>query len=109
MCQPKIYASEFVDPSWQLDEWDPQVCLCLRPFKFHCNHDERAHERNNPLVAGKFDICLTSFEMAMKERTALCKFSCRYIIIIIAEARHIKGKSSILAKTMKILHQLLVS
>jgi len=52
------------------------------------------------LVPGKFDICVTSFEMAIKEKTALKRFSWRYIII--DEAHRIKNEKSLLAKTMRI-------
>jgi SWI/SNF-related matrix-associated actin-dependent regulator of chromatin subfamily A member 5 len=58
------------------------------------------YQRDNLLVAGKFDVCVTSFEMAIKERTALRKFSWRYIII--DEAHRIKNENSILAKTMRL-------
>ena len=92
-----------VAPKSTLGNWMNEIrrfCPVLRPFKFHGNQDERTHQRDNLLVAGKFDICVTSFEMAIKERTALRKFSWRYIII--DEAHRIKNESSILAKTMRL-------
>lgn len=58
------------------------------------------HIREDLLVAGKFDVCVTSFEMAIKEKTALRRFSWRYIII--DEAHRIKNENSLLSKTMRL-------
>lgn len=52
------------------------------------------------MVAGKFDVCVTSFEMAIKEKTSLRRFSWRYIII--DEAHRIKNENSLLSKTMRL-------
>ena len=52
------------------------------------------------MVAGKFDVCVTSFEMAIKEKSALRRFSWRYIII--DEAHRIKNENSLLSKTMRL-------
>lgn len=52
------------------------------------------------LVAGNFDVCVTSFEMAIKEKTILRRFSWRYIII--DEAHRIKNENSLLSKTMRL-------
>lgn len=94
-----------VAPKSTLGNWMNEIrrfCPVLRAFKFHGNQEERTYQRDNQLVAGKFDICVTSFEMAIKERTALRKFSWRYIII--DEAHRIKNESSILAKTMRLFN-----
>lgn len=37
----------------------------------------KAEMRQNKLRAGKFDVCLTTYEIAMKEKGALSKFSWR--------------------------------
>lgn len=58
------------------------------------------HIREDLLVAGKFDICVTSFEMAIKEKSCLRRFSWRYIII--DEAHRIKNENSLLSKTMRL-------
>nr|CAD1830058.1 unnamed protein product [Ananas comosus var. bracteatus] len=54
------------------------------------------------VVPGKFDVCVTSFEMAIKEKTALRRFSWRYVII--DEAHRIKNENSLLSKTMRLYH-----
>lgn len=92
-----------VTPKSTLSNWMNEIrrfCPMLRAVKFHGTQDERAYQRGNLLLPGKFDICVTSYEMAIKEKTALKRFSWRYIII--DEAHRIKNENSILAKTMRI-------
>ncbi|KAE8708802.1 hypothetical protein F3Y22_tig00110332pilonHSYRG00258 [Hibiscus syriacus] len=76
-------------PSWK-DEGLP-----TRRFKLAY---ATGYIREELLVAGKFDICVTSFEMAIKEKSALRRFSWHYIII--DEAHRIKNENSLLSKTM---------
>ncbi|KAH0905115.1 hypothetical protein HID58_044618 [Brassica napus] len=92
-----------VAPKSTLGNWMNEIrrfCPVLRAVKFLGNPEERRHIRDDLLVAGKFDICVTSFEMAIKEKTALRRFSWRYIII--DEAHRIKNENSLLSKTMRI-------
>uniref|UniRef100_A0A452Y0G7 Chromatin-remodeling complex ATPase n=1 Tax=Aegilops tauschii subsp. strangulata TaxID=200361 RepID=A0A452Y0G7_AEGTS len=77
-----------------------RFCPVLRAVKFLGNPEERNHIRENLLAPGKFDVCVTSFEMAIKEKTALRRFSWRYIII--DEAHRIKNENSLLSKTMRL-------
>ncbi|XP_052154391.1 probable chromatin-remodeling complex ATPase chain [Oryza glaberrima] len=92
-----------VAPKSTLGNWMKEIqrfCPVLRAIKFLGNPEERNHIRENLLVPGKFDVCVTSFEMAIKEKTALKRFSWRYIII--DEAHRIKNENSLLSKTMRI-------
>ncbi|MQL96698.1 hypothetical protein Taro_029380 [Colocasia esculenta] len=92
-----------VAPKSTLGNWMKEIrrfCPVLRPVKFLGNPDERKYIRENLLVAGKFDVCVTSFEMAIKEKSALCRFSWRYVII--DEAHRIKNENSLLSKTMRL-------
>ncbi|KAF3324654.1 putative chromatin-remodeling complex ATPase chain [Carex littledalei] len=92
-----------VAPKSTLGNWMNEIkrfCPVLRAIKFLGNIEERAHIRDNLLVPGKFDVCVTSFEMAIKEKTALRRFSWRYIII--DEAHRIKNENSLLSKTMRL-------
>ncbi|EXB74831.1 Putative chromatin-remodeling complex ATPase chain [Morus notabilis] len=92
-----------VAPKSTLGNWMNEIrrfCPILRAVKFLGNPDERKHIREELLVAGKFDICVTSFEMAIKEKTTLRRFTWRYIII--DEAHRIKNENSLLSKTMRI-------
>ncbi|XP_057960139.1 ISWI chromatin-remodeling complex ATPase CHR11 isoform X2 [Malania oleifera] len=92
-----------VAPKSTLGNWMNEIrrfCPILRAVKFLGNPDERRHIREDLLVAGKFDVCVTSFEMAIKEKSALRRFSWRYIII--DEAHRIKNENSLLSKTMRL-------
>jgi len=81
-----IYMNELVDNSilHMVFFW----CFCQK------------HIREELLAAGKFDVCVTSFEMAIKEKSTLRRFSWRYIII--DEAHRIKNENSLLSKTMRL-------
>ncbi|XP_039128543.1 probable chromatin-remodeling complex ATPase chain [Dioscorea cayenensis subsp. rotundata] len=92
-----------VAPKSTLGNWMKEIrrfCPILRAVKFLGNPDERKHIRDELLVAGKFDVCVTSFEMAIKEKNALRRFSWRYVII--DEAHRIKNENSLLSKTMRL-------
>ncbi|XP_042050501.1 ISWI chromatin-remodeling complex ATPase CHR11 isoform X2 [Salvia splendens] len=92
-----------VAPKSTLGNWMNEIkrfCPVLRAVKFLGNPDERRYIREELLVAGKFDVCVTSFEMAIKEKTTLRRFSWRYIII--DEAHRIKNENSLLSKTMRL-------
>uniref|UniRef100_A0A5B6YW13 Putative chromatin-remodeling complex ATPase chain isoform X1 n=1 Tax=Davidia involucrata TaxID=16924 RepID=A0A5B6YW13_DAVIN len=92
-----------VAPKSTLGNWMNEIrrfCPVLRAVKFLGNPDERKYIRDELLMAGKFDVCVTSFEMAIKEKSALRRFSWRYIII--DEAHRIKNENSLLSKTMRL-------
>ncbi|KAK4755650.1 hypothetical protein SAY87_009407 [Trapa incisa] len=92
-----------VAPKSTLGNWMNEIsrfCPVLRAVKFLGNPEERGYIRDELLVAGKFDVCVTSFEMAIKEKSALRRFSWRYIII--DEAHRIKNENSLLSKTMRL-------
>ncbi|KAL1335590.1 hypothetical protein HN51_030075 [Arachis hypogaea] len=92
-----------VAPKSTLGNWMNEIrrfCPILRAVKFLGNPEERRHIREELLVAGKFDVCVTSFEMAIKEKSTLRRFSWRYIII--DEAHRIKNENSLLSKTMRL-------
>ncbi|KAJ1385584.1 SNF2-related, N-terminal domain [Sesbania bispinosa] len=92
-----------VAPKSTLGNWMNEIrrfCPVLRAIKFLGNPDERRHIREELLVAGKFDVCVTSFEMVIKEKSALRRFSWRYIVI--DEAHRIKNENSLLSKTMRL-------
>ncbi|XP_047958765.1 ISWI chromatin-remodeling complex ATPase CHR11-like isoform X1 [Salvia hispanica] len=94
-----------VAPKSTLGNWMNEIkrfCPILRAVKFLGNPEERRYVREELLVAGKFDVCVTSFEMAIKEKTVLRKFSWRYIII--DEAHRIKNENSLLSKTMRLFN-----
>eukprot|EP01132_Coremiostelium_polycephalum_P000977 gene977-1243_t len=77
-------------------------CPFLRVVKFHGNKDERADIKKNKLVFKKFDVCVTTYEMVIKEKAAFKKFSWRYIII--DEAHRIKNENSVLSKGVRLFN-----
>ncbi|KAG9137136.1 hypothetical protein Leryth_011954 [Lithospermum erythrorhizon] len=92
-----------VFPKFTLGNWMNEIkrfCPTLRPIKFLGNPEERRYIQEELLVPRKFDVCVTSFEMAIKEKNALRRFSWRYIII--DEAHRIKNENSLLSKTMRL-------
>ncbi|KAJ8431163.1 hypothetical protein Cgig2_030102 [Carnegiea gigantea] len=92
-----------VAPKSTLGNWMNEIkrfCPVLCAVKFLGNPEERKYIREELLVAGKFDVCVTSFEMAIKEKATLRRFSWRYIII--DEAHRIKNENSLLSKTMRL-------
>ena len=48
----------------------PHFCHSVRAVQILGNQDERIHIHENLLVPWKFDLCVTSFEMAIKEKYA---------------------------------------
>lgn len=91
-------------------------CPSLRAVKFHGDKVERQRVIDEVLCPGltdakrKFDVCVTTFEMCLKEKTALCKFAWRYLII--DEAHRIKNEGSQFSTVVRMLdteHRLLLT
>ncbi|TMW56088.1 hypothetical protein Poli38472_008736 [Pythium oligandrum] len=106
-------------PKSTLSNWLAEFnrwCPSLRAVKFHGNKEERQQVIQEVLCPGlpdkkrKFDVCVTTFEMCLKEKTALCKFAWRYLII--DEAHRIKNESSQFSQVVRMLdteHRLLLT
>jgi SWI/SNF-related matrix-associated actin-dependent regulator of chromatin subfamily A member 5 len=77
-------------------------CPMIRARKFHGNQEERTRQKEEIIAPGKFDVCVTSYEMVIKEKGHLKKFHWRYIII--DEAHRIKNENSLLSKTVRMMH-----
>ncbi|CCI49756.1 unnamed protein product [Albugo candida] len=97
-------------PKSTLSNWMMEFhrwCPSLRVVKLHGNKQERKDVIQDQLCPGSsddtrpFDVCVTTFEMCMKERTALCKFAWRYLII--DEAHRIKNEASQFAKVVRLM------
>ncbi|RLN10950.1 hypothetical protein BBO99_00004325 [Phytophthora kernoviae] len=106
-------------PKSTLSNWLAEFqrwCPSLRAVKFHGNKEERQRCVQEVLCPGltddkrRFDVCVTTFEMCLKEKTALCKFAWRYLII--DEAHRIKNESSQFSTVVRMLdteHRLLLT
>jgi SWI/SNF-related matrix-associated actin-dependent regulator of chromatin subfamily A member 5 len=77
-------------------KWTPEVdVLVLQGAK-----DDRAQLIQDRLVDEKFDVCITSYEMVLREKSHLKKFAWEYIII--DEAHRIKNEESSLAQVIRL-------
>ncbi|KAH8175731.1 SLIDE domain-containing protein [Sarocladium implicatum] len=84
--------------NWQREfaKWTPEVnVLVLQGAK-----DERQSLINDRLVDEKFDVCITSYEMILREKAHLKKFAWEYIII--DEAHRIKNEESSLSQVIRL-------
>jgi SWI/SNF-related matrix-associated actin-dependent regulator of chromatin subfamily A member 5 len=78
--------------------WTPDVnVLVLQGAK-----EERQALINERLVDEKFDVCITSYEMILREKSHLKKFAWEYIII--DEAHRIKNEESSLAQIIRVFN-----
>ena len=78
--------------------WTPEVnVLVLQGAK-----DERHQLINERLIDEKFDVCITSYEMILREKAHLKKFAWEYIII--DEAHRIKNEESSLAQIIRLFN-----
>lgn len=76
--------------------WTPDVhTLVLQGAK-----DERQELINSRLLTEDFDVCITSYEMVMREKHHLKKFAWKYIIV--DEAHRIKNEESSLSKIVRL-------
>ena len=90
----------------ELNNWCPDFNV----LKFHGDKDTRIALRNGRLAEGDFDVCVTSYEMVLKEKGALGKIDWEYCVI--DEAHRIKNENSSLSttiRTLKTAHRLLLT
>ena len=57
---------------------------------------------NQKLLPGDFEICVTSYEMCLLEKSSLKKFSWQYIVI--DEAHRIKNENSLLSQIVRLFN-----
>ena len=74
-------------------------CPVIRAVKFHGDKAQRADQKANIMVKGAFDVCVTSFEMVIKEKATFLGFKWKYVII--DEAHRIKNEKSVLFQAVK--------
>ena len=63
--------------------------------------EERAEFISNVLYKTKWDVCITSYEVAIIEKTALKRYSWGYMVI--DEAHRIKNENSLLSKIVRMI------
>ncbi|TPX32545.1 hypothetical protein SmJEL517_g04395 [Synchytrium microbalum] len=91
-----------VVPKTTLHNWMSEFkkwCPEIDAFMFHGDKEGRAALVQDTLLPGKFGVCVTSYEMCLREKTHLKKFSWQYIII--DEAHRIKNENSLLSQIVR--------
>lgn len=72
----------------EFSRWCPSVdVICL-----HGKKDVRAKFIRETFLPGKWDVCVTSYEMILIEKSSFKKFKWRYVVI--DEAHRIKNEKS---------------
>eukprot|EP00741_Cyanophora_paradoxa_P007456 tig00000128_g7211.t1 len=90
-----------ITPKSTLFNWCNELkrwCPSLNVIKFHGTQEEREGIREE-INAGKFDVVCTTYEVAIKEKGALKRWTWRYIII--DEAHRIKNEKSVLSRVVR--------
>ena len=78
--------------------WTPEV----RVVVLQGDKNERQRIMTQELVDDKFDVCITSYEMIIREKSHLKKFDWEYIIV--DEAHRIKNEESTLAQIIRVFN-----
>ncbi|KAI1317954.1 hypothetical protein EDD11_007476 [Mortierella claussenii] len=89
-------------PKSTLHNWKSEFSKWLpdsNVFMLHANKDERAAMIQTRLLTQKFDVCLTSYDICLLEKTHLKKFAWQYIVI--DEAHRIKNENSQLSQIIR--------
>jgi SWI/SNF-related matrix-associated actin-dependent regulator of chromatin subfamily A member 5 len=81
----------------EFKKWVPS----LVPLLFHGTKEEREVLVKEHLYSGEWNVCVTSYEMCLIEKSALKKISWEYMAI--DEAHRIKNENSLLSKIVRII------
>lgn len=94
-----------VVPKSTLDNWSREFAMWVPEINvlvLQGAKEERHDLINERLIDEKFDVCVTSYEMILREKSHLKKFAWEYIII--DEAHRIKNEESSLAQIIRIFN-----
>lgn len=92
-------------PKSTLDNWKREFakwCPEINVLVLQGSKDDRAELIKDRLVPDGFDVCITSYEMILREKSHLKKFAWEYIII--DEAHRIKNEESSLAQMVRMFN-----
>ncbi|XP_071127410.1 SWI/SNF-related matrix-associated actin-dependent regulator of chromatin subfamily A member 5-like [Mytilus edulis] len=79
----------------EFKRWCPSMtAVCLTG-----NQDERSVFIRDVMMPGEWDVCITSYEMCIREKSVFKKFNWRYIVI--DEAHRIKNEKSKLSEIVR--------
>ncbi|KAJ3135770.1 hypothetical protein HK100_002361 [Physocladia obscura] len=79
----------------EIKRWVPT----LVPFLFHGDKESRGSLVTDQLIPGKFEVCVTSYEMCLLEKSAFKKIS--WECLVIDEAHRIKNENSSLSQIVR--------
>ncbi|XP_030836704.1 SWI/SNF-related matrix-associated actin-dependent regulator of chromatin subfamily A member 5 [Strongylocentrotus purpuratus] len=74
-------------------------CPSLRAVCLIGNQDQRSAFIRDVMMPGEWDVCITSYEMAIREKSVFKKFNWRYLVI--DEAHRIKNEKSKLSEIVR--------
>ncbi|RJE23628.1 complex ATPase [Aspergillus sclerotialis] len=82
----------------EFERWTPEINVLV----LHGDKEERHRLINEVLLDENFDVCITSYEVVLREKSHLKKFAWEYIII--DEAHRIKNEESSLSQIIRVFH-----
>ncbi|OZJ01930.1 hypothetical protein BZG36_04839 [Bifiguratus adelaidae] len=91
-----------VVPKSTLHNWKSEFAKWVPDFDvfvLHGDKDERAELIKDILLPQDFEVCITSYEMCLIEKSSLKKFAWQYIIV--DEAHRIKNENSMLSQIVR--------
>ncbi|CAO0800894.1 unnamed protein product [Mucor circinelloides] len=81
----------------EFNKWVPD----FDAFVFHGDKEARSKMIKERIMPGKFEVCITSYEICLMEKSQFKKVKWQYIII--DEAHRIKNENSMLSQLVRIL------
>lgn len=84
--------------SREFAKWTPDV----NTFILQGDKQTRSQLIQNKLLACDFDVCITSYEIIIREKAQFKKFDWQYIVI--DEAHRIKNEESMLSQIIRVFH-----
>ncbi|XP_048772978.1 SWI/SNF-related matrix-associated actin-dependent regulator of chromatin subfamily A member 5-like isoform X1 [Ostrea edulis] len=89
-------------PKSTLANWETEFerwCPSIRAVCLIGNQDERTAFIRDVMMPGEWDVCITSYEMCIREKSVFKKFNWRYVVI--DEAHRIKNEKSKLSEIVR--------
>ncbi|EUD65507.1 adenosinetriphosphatase [Plasmodium inui San Antonio 1] len=95
--------SIIICPRSTLDNWYQEVnkwCTEMKAFKYYGNKEQR-RELNKNVLHTDYDVLLTTYEVVIKDKSAL--FDIDWFFLVIDEAHRIKNDKSVLSSSVRFL------
>ncbi|CAD2103405.1 chromatin remodeling protein, putative [Plasmodium vinckei] len=95
--------SIIICPRSTLDNWYEEIkkwCTEMKPFKYYGSKDQRK-ELNKTVLHSDYDVLLTTYEIVIKDKSAL--YDIDWFFLVIDEAHRIKNDKSVLSSSVRFL------